>query len=413
MKTKTAVLVGIALCTMLLISPALASSTDTLDIYGNANEDDTIDMRDLTYVKLIFFGKKPETELADAKYDGKINPLDFIQIKLIIVGKEKEITIIDSIDRTVTVKKPINRLIALGSYRIEAVKIIGAKDKIVGISNDILKKDYYYPDLLDKPTVGSWGNPDHEAIVSLFPDIVITSANVGRVSELEEKLKPAGITVIGLDFYRDYLLKSEIEKLGYSLDKRNEVREYIDWRESYENPIKDFVEELTEDEKPRVFYEWRGSTGTSVISTFGKGGSGDYSITAAGGRNIAAELKGYSEVDCEWVLSENPDVIIKRVSLKEEWGWHNTEEPKTLISDLIKSRPGWDHITAVKNNRFCVYSREIALGPDSIVGHAHLAKWFHPEWDIDPESIYKEYLEHYIDVEYPEDLIFAYPPLAS
>jgi iron complex transport system substrate-binding protein len=69
MKTKIVVLVGLALCTMLLVSPALATDTCTLEIYGNANEDDTIDMRDLTYVKLIFFGKKPETELADAKYD--------------------------------------------------------------------------------------------------------------------------------------------------------------------------------------------------------------------------------------------------------------------------------------------------------------------------------------------------------
>ena len=49
-----------------------ASKDDfVLGVYGNANEDDTIDVRDLTYVKLIFFGKKPVTELADAKYDGK------------------------------------------------------------------------------------------------------------------------------------------------------------------------------------------------------------------------------------------------------------------------------------------------------------------------------------------------------
>jgi hypothetical protein len=108
MKTKNKQLavveIAIVLCSVFLVAiPAIATeqtmqevsactvttaSEDdyVLGIYGNANEDDTIDMRDLTYVKLIFFGKKPETELADAKYDGKINPLDFIQIKLIIVG---------------------------------------------------------------------------------------------------------------------------------------------------------------------------------------------------------------------------------------------------------------------------------------------------------------------------------------
>ena len=98
-----------------------------------------------------------------------------------------------------------------------------------------------------------------------------------------------------------------------------------------------------------------------------------------------------------------------------KWGWPNTEVLKTLISDVIETRPGWDNLDAVKNNKFCVYSNEIALGPDSIVGHAYLAKWFHPELDdnIDPKGIYKEYLECFIDVEYPEDLIFAYPPSAS
>jgi len=35
-----------------------ASEDDyTLGVYGNANEDDTIDMRDTTYIKLVIFGK--------------------------------------------------------------------------------------------------------------------------------------------------------------------------------------------------------------------------------------------------------------------------------------------------------------------------------------------------------------------
>ncbi|MCK4732556.1 MAG: hypothetical protein KAT65_08860, partial [Methanophagales archaeon] len=73
MKRKTLALLEIAivLCSVLLVTlpgiaadqtaqKASASEITTaseddyvLDIYGNANEDDTIDMRDLTYVKLI------------------------------------------------------------------------------------------------------------------------------------------------------------------------------------------------------------------------------------------------------------------------------------------------------------------------------------------------------------------------
>ena len=135
MKTKNKTLafleIVVVLCSVFLVAlPAIAAEQSTqevsaaevttaseddyvLGIYGNANEDDTIDMRDLTYVKLIFFGKKPETALADAKYDGKINPLDFIQIKLIIVGKEKELTIIDGNERAKMFKLPITRIIDL------------------------------------------------------------------------------------------------------------------------------------------------------------------------------------------------------------------------------------------------------------------------------------------------------------
>jgi iron complex transport system substrate-binding protein len=100
----------------------VAEDDFVLGIYGNANEDDTIDMRDLTYVKLIFFGKRPETELADAKYDAEINPLDFVQIKRIILGKENELTLVDSADRIVTVKKPLERIVTHHTSAVEAMR---------------------------------------------------------------------------------------------------------------------------------------------------------------------------------------------------------------------------------------------------------------------------------------------------
>jgi iron complex transport system substrate-binding protein len=134
---KRFVLVGLALCTMLLVSPALASDTGTLEIYGNANEDDTIDMRDLTYVKLIFFGKKPETELADAKYDGKINPRDFIQVKLIIVGQENELTVVDTVGQDVTIDKPLLRIAVLNWNTLEVMRSLKQEKEITGGKHSI------------------------------------------------------------------------------------------------------------------------------------------------------------------------------------------------------------------------------------------------------------------------------------
>jgi len=406
---KLNILVGISMMLLLLCCTLPAAASDTsLGIFGNANEDDTIDIQDVEYTQRIILGLDAQIQLADAKYDDKVDILDVTQIELTILGSEKELTLLDSLNRTVTVDMPVERIIALGNYRTEGVKIIGASDKIVGIDTTLESSSHYFSELFNRPFVGSWGEPDHEAIISLYPDIVITSANPKRLSQLEEKLKPAGITVIGLDFYRTSLVKSEVEKLGYILDKRDEAEEYIDWREKYENQINDFVDKLPEDDKPRVFMEWGSG---EPARTYGKDSSGDTLCNVAGGKNICDELPEYPKVDYEWILKENPDVMIKYVSLGENWGWNGTEEPAKLIRNVIGIRPGWDEITAVKSDRFYVISSEISWGCDDISAIAYMAKWFHPELDIDPEDVYREYLEQFMDVEYPEDLIFAYPPL--
>ena len=59
------ILVGIVLCLLLLASP-VAASDYTLGIFGNANEDDTINMQDVTYTELIILEYRDRTELADA-----------------------------------------------------------------------------------------------------------------------------------------------------------------------------------------------------------------------------------------------------------------------------------------------------------------------------------------------------------
>ena len=260
----------VVLCSVFLVAiPTIAAEQNTqkvvstittalgddfvLDIYGNANEDDTIDMRDLTYVKLIFFGKKPETELADAKYDGEINPLDFVQIKLIIVGKEKELTLIDDppFGKAKTIKKPVERVVAGPSYTPEAIRGIGATDKLVGICSYTAKYTSLYPEISKLPTIGKYTAPDIEAMLDLDADIFFAygkSPDIGY----EDKIEDAGIRVVRLSFYGDTVIQ-DIIKLGYVLDKREEAEELSGYINGYMETVKSRTEGLTEDEKPKVF----------------------------------------------------------------------------------------------------------------------------------------------------------------
>ncbi|MBW2636117.1 MAG: hypothetical protein JRC86_01090 [Deltaproteobacteria bacterium] len=61
MKTST-ILLGMAMILFCCTLPAAAASDYTLGIFGNANEDDTINMQDVTYTELIILEHRDRTD---------------------------------------------------------------------------------------------------------------------------------------------------------------------------------------------------------------------------------------------------------------------------------------------------------------------------------------------------------------
>ena len=441
-KTKIVTMAGIAivLCSVFLVaSPAIAaeqtsqevsastittSSEDdcVLGIYGNANEDDTIDMRDLTYVKLIFFGKKPETELADAKYDGKINPLDFIQIKLIIVGKEKELTIIDTEESIVTVKKPLKRIVAFTQV-LELLRSIGIeKDRIVGVESEILGSEVYetfLPEFQKVPGVGSLLNyPDCEAIMNLHPDVVLFLADPwGKgTDEAQVVLESAGIPVIrlrGCVWIRGKKVTDETKKIAYIFDKREEAKEFCDWYGHITDLIKERVEKIPEEDKPKVYLE----SGWGTYMTIA--GDKYQDIEDASGKNIFEEMESSGSVDPEAVVVRDPDVIVKAASMGAD-GYHLDADDiarMEKVREEIMSRQELQNVKAVKTGRVYVISGHFLSwglgGCRGFVGTMYMAKWFHPDLfeDLDPKAIHQEYLTRFqrLDIDLDEKGVFVYP----
>ena len=429
-KILAAVEIAIVLCSVLLMAiPAIAAEQNqemqkvsasevttaseddyVLGVYGNANEDDTIDMRDLTYVKLIFFGKKPETELSDAKYDGKINPLDFIQIKLIIVGKEKEITVVDTADRIVTVKKPIKRIITLGKFDAEVIRMFGAKDKVVGVYSGIkTQEEVYFPELSKLPPVGTMHDPDYEVILSLNPDLVSTWAS--KVAKTDEKL-PDSIPVVGLNFWVPADMKEEVMKLGYILGKKDEAKHYIDdFHDKYFDRIKARTEGLPDEKRPKVYVER-----FKAYKTYGSAGYVQQGIDIAGGKNIFADIERPGQVDPEEVVTRNPDIIIKYISDSRGTAGYELDDPSKAkaVRDEIMSRPELASVNAVKNEHVYLIHMGFNTGPDYPIAHAYWAKWCHPDLfdDLNPKAIHQEYVTELqgLDFDVSKHGIFVYHP---
>ena len=176
MRLNILIVATLALLLLAFSLPAQASDY-TLGIFGNANEDDTINMQDVTYTELIILGYNDATELADAKYDGDIDILDMTQIALIILGREAELTVKDAIDRIVTIDQPTERVVTLFPAATEMVNAF--KPGSMTCVDDRSHTDHRFDHLT---AVGDGCNPDYNAIAGLNPGIVITVMHDGHVS---------------------------------------------------------------------------------------------------------------------------------------------------------------------------------------------------------------------------------------
>jgi iron complex transport system substrate-binding protein len=415
MKKKTLVLIGIAVCAILLTSPVLASAGYS-KIYGNANEDDVLDMRDVTYIKLVIFGKKPATDFADANYDGKISMLDIGQTKLIILGKEKELTIIDSVDRIVTVKKPLRRIVLTHPHVLETLRAIKVpKDIIVGYAAEKMDTAFF-SEFSDVPSIGWRWTPTVEEVIKLKPDAVIIFGRAHvNLDPVQDVLESTGITVLRFCCNDRNTYPDEVEKLGYIFDKHDEAEELLDWRENILNSIKEKIDTIPEEDNPKVYFE----TGFSdeSYSVYGMYNYAD--IAMAGGKDIFdEEVNGV--VNPEAVVDRNPDIIIKLASW--EVGGYDVdaedtaelEEAKTEVMsrDILQNTP------AVKDKKIHIMTVHVVSfypvsGCRDFIKIAYMAKWLHPDRfdDLNPKAIHQEYLTRFqgLDIDLNEKGVFVYP----
>ena len=435
-KTLTVVEIAIVLCSVFLVAPAIAADQTTqkigasaigttasedepLGIYGNANEDDIIDMRDTTYTKLIIFRKKSETKFADANYDGKVSMLDVGQIKLILFGKQKKLTVEDDFGTAVTFRFPIERFIYHGHncYVYETLRALGVTDRIVGITHRFVDpggyrySENYFPELVWFTNVGMLKSPDYELINELEPDAVITDEK----SYLESDKMP-GISVIAMDV-KMRQMTGNTRKYGYIFDKREDAEEYINWYKGWENQLNERTETLSEGDKRLV---WFGTPTEKTSTVYAKDHYRNVLVSVAGANSLGDEISGSGsvKVDPEWIISRNPEVILYYLGNKDlGYDFYDATKAKA-VRDEYMSVPTWAEVKAIKNNEFYLvsYPQLVVAGASGLIATVYYAKWIYPDLfkDMDPQKMNQEYVTRFqhLDINV-EDCIMAYPPPSS
>ena len=323
-------------------------------------------------------------------------------------------TIVDANNRTVTIYKPVMRIIAFGGYDAEIIYLVGDGDKIVAVPDWFKDNDFRrlcLPSVVAKPAAGTPSEPDFEKILKFNPDMIVCWHYYPE--KLEEKL-PTNITVVALDLFDPRTYLEEAKKLAYLLERDDEINDYItNYYSRYMNLIGDRTKSLSEKERPLVYWER-----TKPYESFGSKPYITPLIETCGGRNIFAEDNfDIDMTDAESVVKKNPDVIIRYAASKGPETGYSIDDSAAAkeLRESVMNRTELASVNAVKNDRVYILNMNLPLGIQGPVGAAYAAKIIQPDLfkDLDPRAINEELLTKYLKVDYDLEHhgVFVYPPL--
>ena len=341
----------------------------------------------------------------------------------------KHIEITDVTVRTVTLKKPAERVVLQWSgaggpfFTISALMGKDTPKVIAGMDTSL--QDYRadmwkhftaeMPELAKIPVVGTIGDKtfNAEQVVALNPDVIFIPVDLKDQYESDAKAKmdAAGIQTIYIDYHAEKLESHQksIEAIGKALGKEERAAEISKFYTNRVTRVLDRVSKINKP-KPTVYLE----VGMNGPEEFGNSFSGNYSwgalATMAGADVITKDaIKKSSPINPEFVLEKNPDIIMimgsywpkKPTSMR--LGFEATEDSsQALLKAFTTERQGWSDLKAVENKQ--VYSAHHGL-PREVFDAAvfeYLAKTFYPEEfkDVDPEATLKEFYDKFLPFSY-------------
>ncbi len=241
------------------------------------------------------------------------------------------------------------RIVCLTAETAEIVYALGAGDRVVGVPGTAVRP----PEVREKPKVGGFTTFRLDKILALTPDLVLAFSDLQR--DIARDLVGAGVTVFATNQRSfDDVLRT-ILMIGGLIGREAQARALIQDMRDEIRQIREFSSIWPH--RPRVYFEeWPDPliAGIRWVSEL---------IEIAGGNDVFPELRGKAAaservVDPDEVVRRDPQIIVA--------SWCG----KKLEPERIRSRPGWDRVSAVKANR--IYEMEgadvLAPGPSLMLG---------------------------------------------
>jgi len=225
--------------------------------------------------------------------------------------------------------KKYNRIVVLDPATVEMIYMLGAEDKIVGVAN--LERSKVWPEekVAKLESVGTFIKPSLERIITLKPDLVITSALTD--DNLNNGLKSNNIEAKRIQANSIEEIFTNFMEVAKMLGKENEANKII-----AEKRVKlEEIKKMATINKKGLFV-----MSASPLMVFGNDNLPNDIMKLLNIKNIAENQKGRNPiVTPEFIMKENPDIII------------------TLLpnpAQIVATNPQLKNVNAIKNNKFIV-----------------------------------------------------------
>jgi len=250
------------------------------------------------------------------------------------------------------------RIVSLAPSATRILWELGAAGTLAGVTRwckDVVPAEA----IAGLPIIGDCWNLDAAAVARLRPDLVIGS--VPYRAEAVQSILAQGLRFLGKSPRRLDDIYGDIRMLGRIVGKTNEGEKLANSMQSRIAAVRERTAALGN--RPRVYCEvWSNPLRSAEPWV-------EELVEAAGGRFVPCPAG--RQVSSEEVIAADPEIIVL--------AWAATGDRGR--PDLVRKRPGWDKISAVKNNRMHVVRDETLNTPATVLleGLDALAAVIHPE----------------------------------
>ena len=222
------------------------------------------------------------------------------------------------------------RVVCLSSETTEIAFAVGAGDRVVGVPGTARRP----PEARDRPKVGGFTTFRLDRILELGPDLVLAFSDLQ--ADVVRDLIRAGVPVLALNQRSLGEVFQAIVVIGGALGCEAAARGVVADLQDEIRQVREFSSVWPD--RPRVYFEEWGDPPIAGIRWVSE------LIEIAGGQDIFPELRDRKDapgrvVDPAEVVRRDPQIVVA--------SWCG----KPVDLDAIRSRPGWDGITGVREGR--------------------------------------------------------------